>query len=109
MRLLQSLVLLALLVAGGAAWAGLPTFELTLSDGRISSAVLQVPANERVKIILHNTGSGPSEFESTPLRIEKVLGPGVSSFVVLPPLKPGRYPCFDDFHLDMPQGVIEAQ
>ncbi|MBX9754116.1 MAG: cupredoxin domain-containing protein [Pseudomonadaceae bacterium] len=92
-----------------AAQAGLPTFELTINDGHFSPAVLQIPAGERVKIIVHNAGVGPCEFESTALRIEKVLSPGVSSFVVLHPLKPGRYAFFDDFHLDLPQGVIEAQ
>ena len=25
------------------------------------------------------------------------------------PLKPGRYAFFDEFHIDLPQGVIEAQ
>ena len=62
-----------------------------------------------MKIIVHNAGAGPCEFESTTLRIEKVLSPGVSSFVVLHPPKPGRYAFFDEFHPDLPQGVIEAQ
>ena len=67
-------------------------------------ASLQVAAGQRFKIIVHNLGQGPVEFESTPLRIEKVLSPGVSSFVVIHPLKPGRYGFFDEFHLDLPGG-----
>jgi hypothetical protein len=41
--------------------------------------------------------------------VEKVLSPGVTSFVVIHPLKPGRYPFFDEFHLDLPQGEIVAK
>ena len=103
------LAALPLLISLSATADALPSYALTLRDSVFSPPTLQIPAGQRVKIVLHNAGSGPSEFESTPLRIEKVLGPGVSSFVVLHPLKPGRYAFFDDFHLDLPQGVIEAR
>ena len=87
----------------------LPTYELSIRDGQFTPATLQVPAGQRFKVIVHNRGQGPVEFESLPLRVEKVLGPGVSSFVVIHPLKPGRYDFFDEFHLDLPGGFIEAQ
>ena len=99
--------LLASFAAG--AQAGLPTYELTIRDGHFEPSTIEVPARQRFKIVVHNAGSGPTEFESTPLRVEKVLSPGVTSFVVIHPLKPGRYPFFDEFHLDLPQGVIVAK
>ena len=34
------------------------------------------------------------------MRIEKVLAPGVTSFVVLPALKPGEYRFSDEFRPD---------
>lgn len=86
----------------------LPTYELSIRDGQFTPATLQVPAGQRFKIILSNKGQGPVEFESTPLRVEKVLSPGVSSFVVIHRLKPGRYAFFDEFHPTLPQGVIIA-
>lgn len=89
--------------------APLPSYELNIRDGHFTPASLQVPAGQRFKIVVHNVGQGPIEFESTPLRVEKVLSPGVSSFVVIHPLKPGRYPFFDEFHPELPQGVIEAR
>ena len=67
---------------------------------------LEVVAGQRFKIELHNAGSTPVEFESRRLRQEKVMGPGVHSFVVVHPLKPGRYDYFDEFHLPDAQGVI---
>lgn len=91
------------------AWAApLPSYELAIADGHFSPATLSVPAGQRFKIIVRNVGQGPIEFESLPLRVEKVLGPGVTSFVVIHPLKPGRYRFFDEFHLDLPGGFIEA-
>lgn len=48
--------------------------------------------------MLVNESTEAVEFESLPLRKEKVLGPGVSSFVVLSLSRPGEYPFFDDFH-----------
>lgn len=89
--------------------APLPSYELQIRDGHFTPATLQVAAGQRFKIIVHNLGQGPVEFESTPLRIEKVLSPGVSSFVVIHPLKPGSYGFFDEFHPELPPGVIEAR
>jgi len=104
------LILVPLLMGlAGGAQAALPTFELTIRDGHFEPARIEVPARQRFKIIVHNAGSGPIEFESTPLRVEKVLSPGVTSFVVIHPLKPGRYTFFDEFHMDLPEGEIIAK
>ena len=91
------------------ALAELPSSELSLNDGHFSPAVLEVPAGQRFKIVLKNIGQGPAEFESTPLRVEKVLSPGVTTFVVIHPLKPGHYPFFDEFNPQLPEGGILAQ
>lgn len=106
MKILPLIVLMLALPAWG---APLPTYELQISDGHFTPPSLTVPAGQRFKIIVHNVGQGPIEFESLPLRVEKVLSPGVTSFVVIHPLKPGRYSFFDEFHLDLPGGYIEAQ
>lgn len=91
------------------ALADLPSYELSLRDGHFTPAVLEVAAGERFKIVLKNIGDGPAEFESTPLRVEKVLSPGVTTFVVIHPLKPGQYPFFDDFNPQLPEGSILAK
>lgn len=85
--------------------ADLPTFTLTFNaDGTFEPARLEVPAG-RFKLILINASQEPVEFESLQLRKEKVLGPGVTSFVVLSISRPGEYPFFDDFHQDA-KGVL---
>ncbi|HWL27585.1 MAG TPA: cupredoxin domain-containing protein, partial [Burkholderiaceae bacterium] len=53
------------------------------------------------KLLLINHSKEPVEFESLPLRKEKVMGPGVESFVVLTISRPDEYPFFDDFHQDI--------
>lgn len=97
-----------LLAFCASAEAALPSYALSIRDGHFTPARIEVPAGQRFKIVVMNAGNGPTEFESTPLRIEKVLGQGVTSFVVIHPLKPGRYPFFDEFHLDLPAGEIIA-
>ena len=90
-------------LAGGfgpvsAARADTPTYTLTFrADGTFEPTRLEVSAG-RFKIVLVNESTEAVEFESLPLRKEKVLGPGVSSFVVLSLSRPGEYPFFDDFH-----------
>lgn len=80
--------------------AELPTFAITLNGGSIEPARLEVPAKTKVKLTLRNSGRGAVEFEGRDVRVEKVLAPGAQSFVILPPLKPGTYRFFDEFHPD---------
>ncbi len=75
-----------------------PVFVIEFAGGAIRPAVLEVPAGARFKLELRNTGADPVEFESIELGKEKVLGPGVTSFIVIRRLDPGEYRFFDDFH-----------
>ena len=92
--------LLVLALTAPARAVELPTFAITLDGGKIEPMRVEVPANTKVKLTLRNTGRGAVEFEGRDVRVEKVLAPGAESFVVLPPLKPGTYRFFDEFHPD---------
>lgn len=97
----------ALLAAAGAASAAdAHTVTLVAKDGRFEPATLEAPAGTRIRIEIENAGDTPIEFESTPLRKEKVLAPGARSVVVIQPLDPGRYPFFDEFHPDTGRGEL---
>ena len=76
----------------------LPVFAVVIKDGRIVPARLEVPAGRKIKLTIKNEGPGPSEFENLSLRVEKVLAPGASSFVVIHALQPGSYRFIDEFH-----------
>jgi plastocyanin len=110
MRINRKIATLAatLLLAGAAHAADLPTFKLEMNDGKLNPARIEVPAGQRFKIEVHNTGKGAAEFESIQLRKETVLAPGANSFVVIAPQEPGEYKFFDDFH-QQAQGVIVAK
>ncbi|MCE9569999.1 MAG: cupredoxin domain-containing protein [Rhodocyclales bacterium] len=78
--------------------AELPTFAIVAKDGRLQPARIEVPAGKKIKLTIRNEGPGPIEFENLDLRVEKVLAPGASSFLVIHPLKPGSYRFIDEFH-----------
>ena len=102
-------VSLALILAaawiGGAQSADDPVFRIEFADGVVTPSRIEVPADTRIELLLVNKGTTPAEFESLPLRKEKVLAPGTSSSMVIKGLDPGEYPFFDDFHPDAPPAV----
>ena len=76
----------------------LPTYHVIAKGGRLSPERIEVPAGKRIKLTLQNEGPGPIEFENLDMRVEKVLAPGGTSFVVTPQLKPGAHTFIDEFH-----------
>ncbi|MCO7232411.1 MULTISPECIES: cupredoxin domain-containing protein [unclassified Cobetia] len=107
--LLVAVLLLVALLPRPAAASDMPSYDLTLDNGRLTPEVLEVKAGEKFVIQLHNAGNTPAEFESNSLRKEKVLAPGVKSFVVIHPLRAGSYDFFDDFHLPDARGKVVAE
>jgi hypothetical protein len=107
-------VLLAAILLGAAlgvpARAGEnPVFVIEFADGAITPQTIEVPAGRPFKLELRNTGTSPVEFESLELRKEKVLGPGVTSFIVIRRLSSGEYRFFDDFHPGTPPALLIAR
>lgn len=107
------LVVLAVAALGTAgtvaAQDGPVTFSVVIARGRIIPAQLDVPAGRKIRLALRNEGPGPAEFENLKLRIEKVLASGVSSVVVIHPLRPGSYRFVDEFHPDTGQLLLVAR
>jgi hypothetical protein len=83
--------------------------SIEFHDGTITPVRIEVPANTRFKIIVHNTGKTASEFESHRLHKEKVVAAGHTISVEVHPLAPGKYDFFDDFHENAPKGVVIAK
>lgn len=103
-------VLGAFLALGpAAARADMPTFDLVAENGRFTPETLEVPANTRFRLRVTNRNAGPEEFETSRPFKELVLAPGVTRTTVFPPLKPGTYPFFGEFHLDTAKGQIIAK
>lgn len=86
-----------------------PVFRIEFNNGKVTPQRLEVPADTRIKLELHNAGTEPAEFESNELRKETVLAPGVTRNLIIRRLDPGQYDFFDDFHLDSPPAVLIAK
>lgn len=80
--------------------------ELRFQNGRFEPVNVQVPANIPLKVRVTNAGAAAIEFESFELHRERVVTPGETITVYIPPLAPGNYKFFDDFHHDAPEGAI---
>lgn len=90
--------LLVLFCASISAFAETPTVELLIQNQQFTVQELSLPADTKVKLVIHNQDSLPAEFESYDLSREVVV-PGHSSVTVyIGPLTPGRYNFFNDFN-----------
>ncbi len=105
-------VLGALLVAGGfapfaSAGDDAPAV-VRFQQGRFEPRALLVKARCPLEVRVVNANTDAIEFESFELNRERVVQPGQEITVYLPPLEPGTYKFFDDFHHEAGQGSIEA-
>ena len=103
------LPLLAACCLGAAAPAQAPMQELIIRNHRFEPAELRLQAGQRASVHIRNLDPTAEEFDSTALKVEKVI-PGFSEGVVhLNSLPAGRYPFIGEFHRDTAQGVVVAQ
>jgi plastocyanin len=99
MRTLITAMTFALLANAGAVLAAdANTLTLVAKDGRFSPEVLEAQAGQRLTLIVRNEGKDAIEFESKPLRKEKVVAAGKEARINLSPLKAGEYAFFDEYH-----------
>jgi Cupredoxin-like domain len=106
-RLLVSIATLSCLAFTLSALADeLPAFDLVIRNARFVPDRLEVPANTRFRLNVKNEGPGAEEFESIPLKKEKIIAAGATAVLMFTPLKPGNYNFFGEFHPDTAQGVL---
>ena len=103
-----SIVAVLLLAAIAPALAA-PPIAVTLKDHKFSPSVIHVKANTPSIIALTNKDPIAEEFDSTALKVEKVVAGHSSGNVRLRPLSPGRYPFMGEYHSTTAQGVVIAE
>jgi plastocyanin len=102
-----AVVLVAFVLASALALA--QDFNLVIRNHKFEPAEIRVPAGKRVSIYVSNEDATPEEFDSTALKVEKVI-PGKSKGLVrIGPLDPGRYEFIGEFHADTAKGVVIAE
>jgi hypothetical protein len=97
-----SLTLPILALAGDSA-------EIRFENHQFKPLNLTVPTGQPLTIKVINASNETIEFESFKLNREKAISPGESIIVRLPALSAGNYDFYDDFHQDVPQGIIVAK
>lgn len=98
----------ALMIAATPALAD-TTIAVTLKDHKFSPSVIKVKANEPSMIILSNEDDTADEFNSTALKVEKVVPGHAKGNVRIRALAPGKYPFMGEYHAATAQGIVVAE
>jgi hypothetical protein len=103
---------LGVLLAGSslAAAADAPaSIPVTIEDHQFAPAEIHVPQGKPVTLAIKNEDGTAEEFDSSALKVEKVIAGGTSGTVRLRPLGPGRYPFMGEYHSSTAQGVVVSE
>jgi hypothetical protein len=79
--------------------------QITYSGGQFQPREVRAPADKPVVFRVKNLDAKAMEFESTSLRVEKVVAAKSQGVVNVRALKPGRYEFYDDFN-DKARGAL---
>ena len=83
--------------------------DVAIKDHRFTPSEIHVPAGEPATLNIKNEDAQAEEFDSSALKIEKVIGGNSQGTVRLRPLDPGRYPFMCEYHSDTAQGVVISE
>jgi heme/copper-type cytochrome/quinol oxidase subunit 2 len=109
-QLLVPLLTTAVMAYPATSLAGDPVvIELTLKDHKFEPAEIRAPAGQAITINLKNADASPEEFESSALRVEKIVTPNGKITIKLKPLAAGRYPFMGDYNEKTAQGVLVVE
>lgn len=105
---MKKLILAAVLLAATPSLADAPV-AVTLQNHRFMPAEIHVKANTPAMLALTNKDATAEEFDSSALKVEKVVAGNTSGNVRLRALAPGRYPFMGEYHSQTAQGVVIAE
>jgi cupredoxin-like protein len=82
--------------------------HLTYSKGQFQPSQVSAPADKPITFRVKNLDAKAMEFESTSLRVEKVVAANSEGIINVRALKPGRYEFYDDFN-EKARGALTVQ
>lgn len=104
------LLLAALLACGASARAEEPyATTITIRDHRFEPSEIHVPANKRIALTVINADPLSEEFDSTALKVEKVIAGKSQGVVHISPLAPGHYDFIGEYHESTAKGQVIAE
>ena len=98
------------MVTAGTASARADDYVVTIKDHRFTPAEIKVDGpNQRVTITVINEDATAEEFESNPMKVEKVIAGKSKATVRIGPLKPSRYPFIGEYNEATAKGTVIAE
>ncbi len=85
------------------------TYTLVIKNHQFEPSELQVPVGQKFKLIVDNQDPTPEEFESHPLKLEKVVPAKRQATLNVGPLQPGSYDFVGEFHEKTAKGRLVAR
>lgn len=82
---------------------------LTIENHVFSPAEIHVRAGQKTQILVKNLDPTAEEFDSTSLKIEKVIAGKSEGVMRLRSLDPDSYPFTGEYHADTAKGVVIAE
>lgn len=102
-----ALALALLAVPAASVWAeDAAVYRISIKEHHFVPDSVTIPANAKVTLIVSNEDATPEEFDSIPLRREKVVPAGKEITILLGPLKPGSYAFTGEYHEDTAKGTV---
>jgi plastocyanin len=102
-------LLAALAVPGLAAAEDAQSVTVVIKDHRFEPAEIKVAAGKPTVLLIRNQDPTPEEFDSSALKVEKVVAGGAEVKVRLRPLEAGRYEFVGEYHEDTAKGAVIAE
>jgi hypothetical protein len=93
-------------LAAGAQAQQATEIQLSYKDKKFTPAEVTVPANTAFTIRVKNLDAKAMEFESKPLKIEKVIAANSEAVVNVRAQKPGKYKFVDEYNEDVAIGNV---
>lgn len=87
----------------------LPVIDVTIKNHQFTPSEIHVAVGQPTVLNIKNEDPTAEEFDSSALKIEKVIAGGTYGKVRLRPLGPGRYPFMGEYHSDTAQGVVISE
>jgi plastocyanin len=105
------LLILAALLAPASNARGEDAFTatITIRDHRFEPTELHVPAGKRISLTIINADPLSEEFDSSALKVEKVIAGKSQGVVHISPLNPGRYDFIGEYHEQTAKGQVIAE
>lgn len=87
----------------------IPQYKIIIKNHQFDPKNLEVPANQKIKLLVENQDKTIEEFESFDLNREKIVAGGKTITIFIGPLNSGTYKYFGEFHPKTAQGTITAK